>query len=63
MTYDGVPIIDRSPKLGNVHIAAGHNMLGLSMGAATGKLASELITGTPPHLNPLPYAFPRRTSN
>ena len=31
MTWDGKPIIDRSPAMKNVWIAAGHNMLGLSM--------------------------------
>jgi len=31
MTCDGLPIIDRSPRLENVMIAAGHNMLGLTM--------------------------------
>ncbi len=41
MTYDSLPIIDRSPKYENVMIAAGHNMLGLSMAPATGKLVAE----------------------
>ena len=35
MTYDSLPIIDRSPTYENVYIAAGHNMLGLSMATAT----------------------------
>ncbi len=59
MTYDGKPVIDRSPTLANVHIAAGHNMLGLSMGAATGKLVTELVTESPPHIDPQPYAVDR----
>jgi D-amino-acid dehydrogenase len=59
MTYDGKPIIDRSPALENLHIAAGHNMLGLSMGAATGKLVCEMICGSTPHLDPRPYAISR----
>ena len=45
MTYDSLPIIDRSPKYENVMIAAGHNMLGLSMAPATGKLVAELVGG------------------
>src|SRR5262249_24077174 len=56
MTYDGKPIIDRSPVLANVLIAAGHNMLGLSMAPATGKLVAELLGGTAPHVAPEPYA-------
>jgi D-amino-acid dehydrogenase len=55
MTTDSLPIIDRSPALGNVVIAAGHNMLGLSMAPATGKLVSELLTGVPPHLDATPF--------
>lgn len=55
MTYDGLPIIDRSVKFGNVTIAAGHGMLGLSMATGTGQLVSELVTGTKPHIDPRPY--------
>ena len=55
MTYDSLPIIDRSPKYENVFIAAGHNMLGLSMAPATGKLVAELVEGAPPHIDPTPY--------
>jgi D-amino-acid dehydrogenase len=59
MTPDSRPIIGRSPALSNVVIAAGHNMLGLSMAPATGKLVAELLDGRPPHLDPRPYS-PRR---
>jgi D-amino-acid dehydrogenase len=59
MTYDGKPIIDRSPALSNVWLAAGHNMLGLSMAPATGKLVAELVGQQPPHLDPAPYALSR----
>jgi D-amino-acid dehydrogenase len=55
MTYDGKPIIDRSPVLDNVFVAAGHNMLGLSMAPATGKLLAELLGCAPPHIDPGPY--------
>jgi D-amino-acid dehydrogenase len=55
MTYDGKPIIDRSPILDNVFLAAGHNMLGLSMAPATGKLIAELLGGAPPHIDPVAY--------
>ncbi len=59
MTYDSQPIIDRSPSLGNVWVAAGHNMLGLSMAPGTGRLVSELITGQSPHVDPSPYSVSR----
>ncbi len=59
MTYDGKPIIDRSPALANVYLAAGHNMLGLSMAPATGKLVAELINDDAPHIDPAPYSATR----
>ncbi|MFI4861839.1 MAG: NAD(P)/FAD-dependent oxidoreductase [Phycisphaerales bacterium JB063] len=59
MTYDGKPIIDRAPAFSNVVVAAGHNMLGLSMGAGTGKLVSEIIAKDQPHLDVSAYAIDR----
>jgi len=59
MTFDGRPIIDRAPALKNVMLAAGHNMLGVSMGTATGKLVAELICDQTPHIDPRPYAVDR----
>jgi D-amino-acid dehydrogenase len=59
MTYDSLPIIDKSPKYDNVIIAAGHNMLGLSMAPATGKLVAELVEGSSPHVDPTPYRASR----
>jgi D-amino-acid dehydrogenase len=59
MTYDSVPIIDRSPKYENIMIASGHNMLGLSMAPATGKLVAELADGAKPHVDPAPYRASR----
>lgn len=55
MTPDDLPYIDFAPKYGNVIISAGHGMLGLSMGAATGKLAWELLDNLQPHVDPKPY--------
>jgi D-amino-acid dehydrogenase len=59
MTFDGLPVIDRAPVAGNVFIAAGHNMLGLSMATATGKLVAELVEGAKPHIDPAPYTLGR----
>lgn len=59
MTPDGKPIIGPSPALANVMIAAGHNMLGLSMAPATGKLVAELLGGRETHLDPTAYAVRR----
>ncbi|QDU19592.1 NAD(P)/FAD-dependent oxidoreductase [Urbifossiella limnaea] len=59
MTPDGLPVIDRAPVAGNVLIAAGHNMLGLSMAPATGRLVAELLAGGPTHVDPAPYRLAR----
>lgn len=59
MTWDGLPVIDRSPAMNNVWIAAGHNMLGLSMATGTGRLVTELMLGQQPHLDPAPFAASR----
>src|SRR5439155_25346727 len=59
MTYDGKPVIDFSPKCGNVLIAAGHGMLGLSMATGTGKLVAELLSGTATHVDPSHYSLKR----
>jgi D-amino-acid dehydrogenase len=40
---DGLPHIGRSSKWKNVVVATGHSMLGLSLGAGTGKLVSEIM--------------------
>lgn len=61
MTPDGMPIIDWSPRLKNVLIAAGHNMEGLSMAPATGRLAAEMICCETPHVDPAPYRVARFT--
>jgi D-amino-acid dehydrogenase len=59
MTWDSLPVIDRSPALSNVIIAAGHNMLGLSMAPATGKLVAEMLGNQPPCVDPSPYRVSR----
>ncbi|HEY7158063.1 MAG TPA: FAD-dependent oxidoreductase [Gemmataceae bacterium] len=59
MTPDGLPVIDRSPSAANVFLAAGHNMLGVSMAPATGKLVAELLAGAAAHIDPTPYSVAR----
>lgn len=59
MTYDDCPIIDRSPAWENVWMAAGHNMLGLTMAPVTGQLIAEMVGGREPHLDIRPYGVSR----
>lgn len=44
---DGLPYIGRSKKYSNLTIATGHGMMGLSLGAGTGLLVNEIISGIP----------------
>lgn len=59
MTYDSLPVIDISPRWSNVWIAAGHNMLGLTMAPGTGRLISEMIAQHTPHIDPKPFSVSR----
>ncbi|MBO0948045.1 NAD(P)/FAD-dependent oxidoreductase [Fibrella forsythiae] len=41
---DGLPYIGRATTYDNLVVATGHGMMGLSLGPATGKLVSELVS-------------------
>jgi len=56
---DGLPYIGRIKKYNNVVIATGHSMLGLSLGAGTGLLVSELVDGVKPSIDLTPFAVER----
>ncbi len=56
---DGLPYIGRLSKLKNVTIATGHAMMGWSLGPATGKLVSEIITDQKISMNISPF-YPER---
>lgn len=59
MTWDGKPIIDSTPAMKNVWIAAGHSMLGLSMATGTGRLLKEMMFDEAPHLDPAHFSAKR----
>lgn len=54
-TPTGLPIISRSEKCANLTIAAGHGMMGLSLGPGTGKLVAELVVGKKPTIDLLRF--------
>ncbi len=54
-TPDGLPYIGPHPKMGNLFVAAGHGMMGMSLGPATGKLISELVMQRRPSISPIPF--------
>jgi D-amino-acid dehydrogenase len=47
-TPDGLPMLGRSRRLGNLVLAAGHAMVGMSLGPVTGKIVAQLAAGTEP---------------
>jgi D-amino-acid dehydrogenase len=53
---DGLPYIGRTKKYPNLIIATGHSMLGLSLGAGTGRLVSEIVQEQPPSIRLEPFA-------
>jgi D-amino-acid dehydrogenase len=59
MTYDDLPCIGPAPRVKNVIVAAGHGMVGMATGPASGKLAAELVASEKPHVDPEPYSLAR----
>ena len=59
---DGLPYIGRVSRYGNLVVATGHAMLGLSLGAGTGKLVGEIINGSRPSMDLSPFAVERFSS-
>jgi D-amino-acid dehydrogenase len=56
---DGLPVIDRSPRLTNVCFAFGHAHFGLTEAPTTGKLIADLIAGREPAFDIAPYTVRR----
>ncbi len=56
MTWDSLPIIGPVPRLANVLLATGHNMLGLSLAPATGRLIGEMVAGRETHIDATPFS-------
>jgi len=56
---DTKPVIDRSRRLSNVYLAFGHGQLGLTLGATTGRLIAEMVTGRTPAQDLTPFSAER----
>jgi D-amino-acid dehydrogenase len=56
---DSRPVIDRAPKQKGLWLAFGHAHWGLTLGPATGRLLSEMMTGATPFCDPAPYRATR----
>lgn len=48
---DGMPYLGRTARFDNLVIATGHAMMGLSLGAITGKIVAELLIGEEPQFD------------
>jgi D-amino-acid dehydrogenase len=56
---DGLPFLGRSSKYKNLIVAAGHAMIGVSLGPITGKLVTDLICNHPIDIDISPLATDR----
>jgi D-amino-acid dehydrogenase len=48
---DGLPFIGRTANFSNLSLATGHAMMGMTLGPATGKIISEIVSGEKPSLD------------
>ena len=60
-TPDMMPVIGRAPRHASLFFAFGHAHHGLTLGAVTGRLVAEMVTGEAPFVDPAPY-LPERFS-
>ena len=56
---DSRPVIGPVPGVGGLWLAGGHGHWGLTLGAVTGRLVTEMITGATPFCDPKPYSAAR----
>jgi len=60
---DTKPVIDRSARLKNVFLSFGHGQLGLTLGATTGRLISDMVAGRKPAQDLTPFSAKRFALN
>jgi len=53
---DSLPAIGPVPGLAGAYVAVGHHHVGLTAGAATGRLLAQVVTGARPNIDLAPYA-------
>lgn len=59
MTPDGLPYLGRVPGHERVVVAAGHNMIGLTLAPVTGRVVAGLVTADDPGIDLAPFALDR----
>jgi D-amino-acid dehydrogenase len=58
-TPDMLPVIGRAPRHPSLWFAFGHAHHGLTLGAVTGRLVAEMVSGEAPFVDPAPYSAER----
>ena len=58
-TPDGLPIIGRANEFDNLIIAAGHAVLGMSLGPVTGRLVSQIVNNEKTAIDVFPFRMER----
>ncbi|HBY87263.1 MAG TPA: amino acid dehydrogenase, partial [Colwellia sp.] len=56
---DSLPVICQAPNHDKIFFALGHQHLGLTQGAITGKLIGQLVTGQAPEIDLTPFCISR----
>lgn len=60
-TRDGLPVLGWAPEVPGLFVAGGHGGQGVMLGAGSGRLAAQLVTGAEPFMDPAPFAADRRS--
>lgn len=58
-TPDSCPIIGPAPGIAGMWLAVGHGHWGIGLGAATGRLIADLVSGAQPFVDPAPLGLQR----
>ena len=56
LSADDLPLIGRTRRYGNLVLATGHGMLGMTQGPITGKLVAQIVAGEEPDLDLTPFS-------
>jgi D-amino-acid dehydrogenase len=56
---DGLPYVGRARRYSNLTVAAGHAMMGLTLGPVTGELVAQVLSGETPSVNMDPLCVER----
>jgi D-amino-acid dehydrogenase len=56
---DSLPVLGRAPGQAGLWLAFGHGHWGLTLGAVTGRMIAEMVTGASPLTDPAPYRAER----